>query len=119
MLKNVLRTAAAFAVVLASGAAFAGATLSINTALTSTDPLYKGLERFRDKVTKPSNGKIEVKLFPDSQLGSDEDVLEQAAPARPLPSWSTAAASAQLRQGVRRARRALSGDGLRRASARW
>ena len=83
MLKTLLRTASASALVLLSGAAVA-ATLSINTALTTTDPLYKGLESFRDNVTKRTNGAIEVKLFPNSQLGSDEDVLEQARAGAPV-----------------------------------
>lgn len=53
-------------------AAAADYTLSINTALATTDPLYKGLEAFRDNVAGASGGKIEVKLFPNSQLGPDE-----------------------------------------------
>ena len=84
MIKLAMRTAAAAAVVLLSGAAFAATTLSINTALTTTDPLYKGLETFRDSVNKRTNGAIEVKLFPNSQLGSDEDVLEQARAGAPV-----------------------------------
>lgn len=59
-------------------------TLSINTALTTSDPLYKGLESFRDAVAERSNGAIEVKLFPNSQLGPDEDVLEQARAGAPV-----------------------------------
>jgi tripartite ATP-independent transporter DctP family solute receptor len=59
-------------------------TLSINTALTTTDPLYKGLESFRDAVAARSNNAIEVKLFPNSQLGPDEDVLEQARAGAPV-----------------------------------
>ncbi|MGH6923518.1 MAG: C4-dicarboxylate TRAP transporter substrate-binding protein [Propylenella sp.] len=59
-------------------------TLSINTALTTTDPLYKGLESFRDAVAVRSNNAIEVKLFPNSQLGPDEDVLEQARAGAPV-----------------------------------
>jgi tripartite ATP-independent transporter DctP family solute receptor len=53
-------------------------TLNVNTALTQTDPLFKGLEAFRDNVAKRTDGKIEVRIFPSSQLGKDEDVLEQA-----------------------------------------
>jgi tripartite ATP-independent transporter DctP family solute receptor len=83
MLKTLLRTVVASATVLLSGAAVA-ATLSINTALTTGDPLYKGLESFRDAVNKRTNGAIEVKLFPNSQLGSDEDVLEQARAGAPV-----------------------------------
>jgi tripartite ATP-independent transporter DctP family solute receptor len=53
-------------------------TLNVNTALTVDDPLYKGLESFKANVASRSGGRIEVKLFPGSQLGPDEDVLEQA-----------------------------------------
>ncbi len=59
-------------------------TLSVNTALATSDPLYKGLETFRDNVATASDGAIEVKLFPNSQLGSDEDVLEQARAGAPV-----------------------------------
>ncbi|MDR0380051.1 MAG: C4-dicarboxylate TRAP transporter substrate-binding protein [Candidatus Accumulibacter sp.] len=59
-------------------------TLSVNTALTTNDPLYKGLESFRDAMAKRSNGELEVKLFPNSQLGPDDDVLEQARAGAPV-----------------------------------
>lgn len=53
-------------------------TLNVNSALTAEDPLFKGLESFKAGVEQRSGGKLSVKLFPSSQLGSDEDVLEQA-----------------------------------------
>ncbi len=59
-------------------------TLSVNTALAITDPLYKGLESFVAGVADASGGRIEVKLFPNSQLGPDEDVLEQARAGAPV-----------------------------------
>jgi tripartite ATP-independent transporter DctP family solute receptor len=74
----------AAAVAVAGPVAAADYTLSINTALTTTDPLYKGLESFRDAVADKSGGRIEVKLFPNSQLGPDEDVLEQARAGAPV-----------------------------------
>ncbi|WP_246155662.1 C4-dicarboxylate TRAP transporter substrate-binding protein [Rhabdaerophilum calidifontis] len=52
--------------------------LNINTALTRDDPIYKGLERMRDEVAKRSNNQLTIRIFPGSQLGKDEDVLEQA-----------------------------------------
>ena len=59
---------AAFAAVIAAAltapAVAADFTLNVNTALTVDDPLFKGLEAFRDNVAKSSNGKIEIKLFP-------------------------------------------------------
>ena len=77
-------SAAIAALTLQSWAAAADYTLSINTALATSDPLYKGLESFRDAVASRSNGAMEVKLFPNSQLGPDEDVLEQARAGAPV-----------------------------------
>lgn len=59
-------------------------TLSVNTALATSDPLYKGLESFQANVAEASDGQLEIKLFPNSQLGPDEDVLEQARAGAPV-----------------------------------
>ena len=76
---------AAGAMVLSAAPAWAADyTLSVNTALATSDPLYKGLESFVAGVAEASGGKIEVKLFPNSQLGPDEDVLEQARAGAPV-----------------------------------
>jgi len=70
---------AAVSTLLSMGGAFAASfTLSVNTALSTDDPVYKGLELFRENVIKGTGGDVDVRLFPGSQLGSDEDVLEQA-----------------------------------------
>lgn len=53
-------------------------TLNVSSSLTQDDPMFKGLNQFRDQVEARSGGRIAVKLFPSSQLGPDEDVLEQA-----------------------------------------
>lgn len=58
--------------------AAAQAQLNINTSLAQSDPIYKGLERMRDRVAERSAGKLTIRIFPGSQLGKDEDVLEQA-----------------------------------------
>ena len=82
-----LQTLFAAGAMLAAGtlsALAADYTLSVNTALATSDPLYKGLESFRDNVATASGGRIEVKLFPNSQLGPDEDVLEQARAGAPV-----------------------------------
>lgn len=55
-----------------------GATLNVNSALTADDPMFKGLEAFKAGVEQRSGGRLQVRLYPSSQLGSDEDVLEQA-----------------------------------------
>lgn len=79
-----IAAAIAVAAVAATPVAAADYTLGINTALTTSDPLYKGLESFRDRVAAASNGALEIKLFPNSQLGPDEDVLEQARAGAPV-----------------------------------
>ncbi|CAN1493454.1 DctP TRAP-type C4-dicarboxylate transport system, periplasmic component [Rhabdaerophilaceae bacterium] len=58
--------------------AFAQQQLNVNTALSTEDPIYKGLERMRDRVAERSKNALTIRIFPGSQLGKDEDVLEQA-----------------------------------------
>lgn len=73
--------AAALGVILAAGSSAAWAadfTLNVNTALQTQDPLFEGLNAFKANVEQRSGGKVAVRLFPGSQLGKDEDVLEQA-----------------------------------------
>jgi tripartite ATP-independent transporter DctP family solute receptor len=79
-----LVAAGALVVAVPHSAFAADYTLSVNTALAITDPLYKGLESFVTGVAEASGGRIEVKLFPNSQLGPDEDVLEQARAGAPV-----------------------------------
>lgn len=52
--------------------------LNINTALSKDDPIYKGLEDLKKRVEARSKGELGIRIFPGSQLGKDEDVLEQA-----------------------------------------
>lgn len=52
--------------------------LKVGTVLTEADPIYKGLEVFKENVEQKTDGKVTVELYSGSQLGADEDVLEQA-----------------------------------------
>lgn len=81
---NKLAGAAIVAVLAGTGAFAADYTLSVNTALNESDPLYTGLNAFVTNVAEASDGRLEIKLFPGSQLGSDEDVLEQARAGAPV-----------------------------------
>jgi tripartite ATP-independent transporter DctP family solute receptor len=63
--------------VIAPGVAAQTYTLNVSTALVADDPIYKGLLEFKKNVEARSNGRIKVKTFPASQLGSDEDIIEQ------------------------------------------
>jgi TRAP-type C4-dicarboxylate transport system substrate-binding protein len=76
--RGFLALAAGVALIADAGVAQAQHQLNINTALTRDDPIYKGLERLRDRVAERSKGQLAIRIFPGSQLGKDEDVLEQA-----------------------------------------
>lgn len=49
----------------------------IATKMPAGSPEGKGFAKFGELVTKYTNGKIEVKVFPSEQLGKSEAVLEQ------------------------------------------
>jgi tripartite ATP-independent transporter DctP family solute receptor len=67
-----------FALAGALAPASAQTVLNVNTALTTDDPMYAGLERMKGNIEKRSAGKLTIRIYPGSQLGKDEDVLEQA-----------------------------------------
>ena len=78
-MKKIKYLSFAVASILVSSAAIAADfNLNVSSSLTIDDPMFKGLNQFKDGVEKASKGRISVKLFPSSQLGPDEDVLEQA-----------------------------------------
>ena len=44
--------------------------------LPQTHPVHKGILEFQKTLSKKSGGTIEIKIFPDGQLGSEREVLE-------------------------------------------
>ncbi|WP_282113014.1 TRAP transporter substrate-binding protein [Maribacter stanieri] len=44
--------------------------------LPTTHPVHKGIVTMKEGLEKKSNGKLEVKIFPDGQLGTEREVLE-------------------------------------------
>ncbi|TNJ41094.1 TRAP transporter substrate-binding protein [Tamlana fucoidanivorans] len=44
--------------------------------LPQTHPVHKGILEFKKALEKKSNGALEMKIFPDGQLGSEREVLE-------------------------------------------
>ncbi len=55
----------------------AGATvLKAGHSATNKEPYQLGLEAFGKKLTEPTNGKFEVKVFPSCQLGSEKEMTE-------------------------------------------
>lgn len=44
--------------------------------LPQTHPVHKGILEFKKALNKKSDGKMDLKIFPDGQLGSEREVLE-------------------------------------------
>jgi tripartite ATP-independent transporter DctP family solute receptor len=53
-------------------------TLRVSMVISPGDPLYDGYENFAKRVEERSKGRMKVQVFPNAQLGKDEDVMEQA-----------------------------------------
>ncbi len=53
-------------------------TLRLGTVLAPGDPLVVGAEKMKKAVEERSGGKIEVQIFPSSQLGDTQDMMDQA-----------------------------------------
>lgn len=52
--------------------------INVITALSPDDPMYQGLQHFKNNVEATTDNKVTVRIFYGSQLGSDEDIIEQA-----------------------------------------
>ncbi|MBR1672829.1 MAG: C4-dicarboxylate TRAP transporter substrate-binding protein [Fretibacterium sp.] len=62
-----------------STAAFgAGYELKISTTQTETSMIYAGLQAAADEIMAKTNGDLKVTIYPSSQLGGEEDMIDQA-----------------------------------------
>jgi TRAP-type C4-dicarboxylate transport system substrate-binding protein len=52
--------------------------LMVSTQLADSHPYCQGFYALAKRVSERTGGKLTVKVFPSAQLGSDEDVIEQA-----------------------------------------
>lgn len=53
-------------------------TLRISTQMADSDPFCAGFRAIAERVGERTGGKFKVLVYPSAQLGSDEDVIEQA-----------------------------------------
>ena len=53
-------------------------SLRISTSQTDQSLITRAYMKLADELNKRSEGRLDVKVFPSSQLGNDEDVIEQA-----------------------------------------
>ncbi|MGQ4879015.1 C4-dicarboxylate TRAP transporter substrate-binding protein [Billgrantia sp. LNSP4103-1] len=72
-------TALVSAIALAATANLAHAAyqLNLSSALSGQDPIVQAMEEASQTIAERSDGELTVRVFPNSQLGSDEDVVEQ------------------------------------------
>ncbi|GGH50449.1 C4-dicarboxylate ABC transporter [Frigidibacter albus] len=71
-----LGLAAALLATTATGA-LAEVKFALSTSQNATDPLAIAMEEAAVRIEERTNGEIDVTVYPSSQLGSDNDVLEQ------------------------------------------
>lgn len=67
----------AVALVAASHSAHADYQLNVSIALSPQDPIAQALGSAKQAIEERSEGELTIQIFPNSQLGSDEDVIEQ------------------------------------------
>ncbi|MDR2390390.1 MAG: C4-dicarboxylate TRAP transporter substrate-binding protein [Planctomycetota bacterium] len=52
--------------------------MKLSTQLNETTPMVRGFNQLAENVKARSNGRLTIQVYPSAQLGSDEDVIEQA-----------------------------------------
>ncbi|MDR1535730.1 MAG: C4-dicarboxylate TRAP transporter substrate-binding protein [Planctomycetota bacterium] len=52
--------------------------MKLSTQLNETTPMVRGFNQLADNVKAKTNGRLQIQVYPSAQLGSDEDVIEQA-----------------------------------------
>tara|TARA_R110000850_G_scaffold117165_1_gene233517 strand:- start:382 stop:1341 length:960 start_codon:yes stop_codon:yes gene_type:complete len=67
----------AVALIVASHSAHAAYQLNVSIALSPQDPIAQAMESAKQAIAERSEGELTIQIFPNSQLGSDEDVIEQ------------------------------------------
>ncbi|ALM50965.1 TRAP transporter substrate-binding protein [Halomonas huangheensis] len=51
-------------------------TLRVGHSANASEPYHLGLQRFAEIVSEETNGEVEVEIFPNSQLGSEREMIE-------------------------------------------
>lgn len=52
--------------------------LKVSTTQTDSSMIYAGLKSAADKITERTEGNVKVTIYPSSQLGAEEDMIDQA-----------------------------------------
>lgn len=85
MVAYLTRTTLTGALCLFAGAAVAQEfQLNLSTSQPITDPLVIGMQGAEKRIEERSEGRVDVVIYPSSQLGEDNDVLEQIRGGAPI-----------------------------------
>ena len=55
-----------------------GYELKVSTTQSESSMIYAGLEQAAKNITERTNGEVKVSIYPSSQLGAEEDMIDQA-----------------------------------------
>lgn len=67
----------AVALALTGNVAHASYRLNLSSALNAQDPIVQAMQGAKQAIEERSDGELTINVYPNSQLGSDEDVIEQ------------------------------------------
>lgn len=65
--------------------------LNFGHTLTENDPFHQAYLKWAEAVSKKTGGKLQIEVYPSSQLGVEEDILEQMKQGTNV-GWQTDAA---------------------------
>ncbi|MFW2589528.1 C4-dicarboxylate TRAP transporter substrate-binding protein [Sagittula sp. SSi028] len=84
-MKTLLTSALIAAAALTGGQALAqDFRLALSTSQPASDPMAEAMAAAKERIEERSDGRIEISVYPSSQLGSDNDVLEQIRNGAPI-----------------------------------
>lgn len=85
MLQHTQRTAIALVTALSASPVLAQEfELALSTSQPTTDPLVIAMQGAKERIEERTDGRIAVTIYPSSQLGEDNDVLEQIRNGAPI-----------------------------------
>ncbi|MFB5662229.1 C4-dicarboxylate TRAP transporter substrate-binding protein [Alteribacillus sp. HJP-4] len=73
-------------------------SLQVGIVVSENDPMYEGLETFKENVEDRTDGDLEVEIFTDSSLGDTPDIQEQAISGANVGTLADAAIMADYKE---------------------
>ncbi|MFZ4453047.1 C4-dicarboxylate TRAP transporter substrate-binding protein [Salibacterium aidingense] len=74
--------------------------LQVGIVVSENDPMYEGLEQFKENVEEKTDGNLTVELFPNSSLGDTPEIQEQAMSGANVGTLADAAIMSDFKQEI-------------------